>query len=359
LVLGLPRADDYGRIPAAGNHASYEYGWNTVVLLWPILLVPPAIWLINRRVERRLGTGWAFMVVRERRPLPGVALLAVAVLLLINNYPFGTPLYDTYSDENGLRPHQGLIDYVQKRGGISIWSLPEAKDFSRHEYGRLGVVTVKTDPYPEALLQTSGYTGFGAVYEDTVMVTNPGGVWDAALMAYLEGRRGNPPWGVGEVAYHETDSAGKRLDNVETVLWVKERSQAALLDALAKGRMYALERRKDYGLVLKEFSLTSEETGQSLISGETLEAPANTPFRVRVEVSATDGQRRPVPVQVIRSGLVLSSTTETTPFSVHLRDVVPQGTGGYFRLLIGSADHRIVSNPIFVRSRASLTGALP
>jgi hypothetical protein len=359
LVLGLPRADDYDRMPAAGNHASYEYGWNTVVLLWPILLVPPAVWLINRRVERRLGTGWAFMVVRERRTAPGVALLALAVLLLINNYPFGTPLYDTYSDENGLRPHQGLIDYVQKRGGISIWSLPEAKDFSRHEYGRLGVVTVKTDPYPEALLQTSGYTGFGAVYEDTVTVTNPGGVWDAALMAYLEGRRGNPPWGVGEVAYHETDSAGKRLDNVETVLWVKERSQAALLDALAKGRMYALERRKDYGLVLKEFSLTSEETGQSQISGETLEAPANTPFRVRVEVSATDGQRRPVPVQVIRSGLVLSSTTETTPFSVHLRDVVPQGTGGYFRLLIGSADHRIVSNPIFVRSRASLTGALP
>ncbi|MDO8546282.1 MAG: hypothetical protein Q7R68_02885, partial [Nitrospirales bacterium] len=117
LVLGLPRADDYDRMPAAGNHASYEYGWNTVVLLWPILLVPPAIWLINRRVERRLGTGWTFMVVRERRPLPGVALLALVVLLLINNYPFGTPLYDTYSDENGLRPHQGLIDYVQKRGG--------------------------------------------------------------------------------------------------------------------------------------------------------------------------------------------------------------------------------------------------
>ena len=359
LVLGLPRADDYGRIPAAGNHASYEYGWNTVVLLWPILLVPPAIWLINRRVERRLGTGWTFVVVRERRPAPGVALLAVAALLLISNYPFGTPLYDTYSDENGLRPHQGLIEYVRQRGGVSIWSMPEARDFSRHDYGRLGVVTVKTDPYPEALLETSGYTGFGAVYEDTVTVTNPGGVWDATLMAYLEGRRGNPPWGVGEVAYHRADSAGKRLDNVETVLWVKERSPAALLDALAKGRMYARERRKDYGLVLKEFSLMSEETGQSAISGETLEAPANAPFRVRVEVSTTDGQRRPVPVQVIRSGLVLSSTIETTPFSVQFRDVVPQGTGGYFRLLIGSADHRIVSNPIFVRSRASLTGALP
>ena len=245
LVLGLPRADDYGRMPASGNHASYEYGWNTAVLLWPILLVPPAIWLIDRRVERRLGTGWTFMVVRERRPAPGVALLALAALLLVNNYPFGTPLYDTYSDENGLRPYQGLIEYVRQRGGITIWSLPEARDFSRHEYGRLGVVTVKTDPYPEALLQTSGYTGFGAVYEDTVTVTNPGGVWDSTLMGYLEGRRGNPPWGFGEVAYHRADSAGKQLDNVETVLWVKERTPAALLDAFTKGRMYAIERRKD------------------------------------------------------------------------------------------------------------------
>ncbi len=299
------------------------------------------------------------MVLRERRPAPGVALLLLAVMLLFNNYPFGTPPYDTYSDENSVSPYQGLIDYVRQRGGVSIWSMPEARDFSRHDYGPLGSVTVKTDPYPEVLLKTSGYDGFGAIYEDTDTVTDPGGVWDAALMAYLEGRRVNPPWGIGEVAYHRADSAGKRLDNVETVVWVKERTPAALLDAIAKGRMYALERRKDYGLVLNEFSLASEESGQPKISGETLEAPANAQIRVRIEVSSTDGQRRPVSVQVIRSGLVVSSTTETTPFSVSFRDPVPHAPGGYFRLLIGSADHRIVSNPIFVRSRASMTGTLP
>ena len=132
-----------------------------------------------------------------------------------------------------------------------------------------------------------------------------------------------------------------------------------LLDALAKGRMYALERRTDYGLALNEFSLTSDETGKTAISGETLEAPANSGIRVRVEVSSTDGHRRPVPVQVIRSGLVVSATTETTPFSVQLRGVVPPGPGGYVRLMIGSADHRIISNPIFVRHQASRTETLP
>lgn len=359
LALGLTAEDDYLRLPAAGNAGAYRYGWWSVVRLLPAVLIVPAAWLIHRQVDRKVRVGRTFMMVRSRRMVPGAALMVLAGILLLNNYPYGDPLYDPYEDGNGLRPHQNVINYVRERGGLTLWSMPEAKDFNRFDYGRLGVVTVKTEPYPEALLMTTGYTGFGAVYKDTTTVTDPGDVWDAALMAYLEGRRGNPPWGVGEVAYHGTDRTGKRLDNVETVLWVKERTPAALLDAMAKGRMYAIERRKDYGLVLNEFSVTSEETGQSAISGETLEALANAPLRVRVEVSSTDGQRRPVLAQVIRSGLVLSSTTETTPFSVQLRDVVPQGAGGYFRLLIGSADHRIVSNPIFVRSRASLTGALP
>jgi len=195
LVLGLPRADDYDRLPATGNVAAYEYGWPTLFGLAPIVLIPPVIWLLNRRVERKVRVGWTFMIVRSRRVVPGVILLALAGVLLLNNYPFASPRYDPYQDGNGLRPHQELITYVREHGGMTVWSLPEAKDFNRYAYGRLGIITVKTDPYPEALLQTSGYTGFGAVYEDTVTATNPGGVWDATLMEYLEGRRGNPPPG--------------------------------------------------------------------------------------------------------------------------------------------------------------------
>jgi len=352
LVWGLPQAEDYDGIPAVGNDAAYDYGWQTVVLLWPILLVPPAIWLITRRVQRRIGVGWAAMVLRERRPAPGIALLALALLLLVHNYPFGTPRYDSYRDDNALRPHQDVMNYVGQKGGISIWSMPEARDFSRHDYGRLGRVTIKTDPYPDALLNTSGYTGFGALYEDTIRVTDPGGVWDAALLASLERRRGHPPWGVGEVAYHRADHAGKRLGNIATVFWVKEKTQAAILDAMAKGRMYAREQGRDYGLALEEFSVTSDETGQSAMSGETITASEKSAILVQVTVSATDGQRRPVPVAVIRSGLVLSATTETTPFRIQVRDVVPSGAGGYVRLLIGAAAHRIVSNPIFVRAAA-------
>jgi hypothetical protein len=350
LVLGLPTADDYTRLPAAGNRAAYQYGWMALVQLSPALLVPPAIWLLARRVDRRVRVGWTFIVVRSRRLAPGVALLLLAGLLLVNNYPFGLPLYDIYQDGHGLRPHQQLIDFVRERGGITVWSMPEARDFHRFDYGRLGIVTVRTDPYPDALVSTSGYTGFGAVYQDTTTVVNPAGVWDAALREYASGRRARPPWGFGEIAYHTAGSAGIHLYQVQTVLWVRERTPAALLDAVAKGRMYASQRTKEYGLVLNDFSLTSTGTGRTAMSGETLQADGSGAIRLRIAVAATDGTAKPVPVQVIRGGSVLTTLNETTPFSVTLDDRGPAaGETTYYRLLVGSRNPRIVTNPIFVR----------
>ena len=290
------------------------------------------------------------MVVRTRRVWPGTSMLVVAGLLLVNNYPFARPHYDFYQEGYGLRPYQDLIDYVRERGGLTFWSMPEAKDFNRFDYGRLGVVTVKTDPYSEVLRMTSGYTGFGSVYGDTITVTDPGGLWDAVLHEYMEGRRAHPPWGLSEVAYHAAGSAGTYLYSFATVLWVRERTPAALLDALAKGRMYALRREKEYGLVLNDFSLTSSASGAKVISGETLQAAASGDIRIHLAVTATDGQSRTLPVQVIRSGRVMVSQTEKTPFDVEFRDAAPAaGKTAYYRLLIGSRGSRIVTNPIFVR----------
>jgi len=350
LVMGLPTREDYAQLPVAGNRAAYEYGWMTAVWLSPVLLAIPAFWLFSHPVYKKVGAGWTLMTVRSRRMVPIVVLLTLAGLLLVNNYPFGTPLYDLYQDGNGLRPYQSLIDYVRERGGLTFWSMPEVKDFTRYTFGRLGVVTIETDPYPEALLQTSGFTGFGAVYQHFITVTDPGGLWDAVLNEYTTGRRAHPPWGLGEVAYHAAGSAGTYLYSVETVLWVKEQTPAALLDAMAKGRMYALVRAKEYGLVLSDFSLLSSATDEPVISGETLRTTASGDVRIHVAVTATDGSSRSVPVQVIRSGRVMASLTEKTPFNVEYHDVAPAaGETVYYRLLIGSPGNRIVSNPIFVR----------
>jgi len=350
LVVGLPAETDYERLPVAGNYASYEYGWPTVLWLSPALLVAPAMWLLNRRVERKVRVGWTFMVVRTRQVGPGVALLIVTGLLLVNNYPFGRPPFDVYQDGNGLQPHQRLIQYVRERGGLTVWSMPEVRDFNRYGFGRLGVVTVKTDPYTDALLRTTDYTAFGALYQDTITMTDVGDVWDAVLGEYLRGRRSSPIWGIGEAAYHGSGQAGKQLFNVETILWVKERTPSALLDAMAKGRMYILLRSKEYGLNLNEFTLISVATGEPAMSGQTLRAPASSPILVRLAVSSDDGRSRQTPVLVIRSGRLMKTGTETVPFTLTLSDTAPAaGEMSYYRLMIGTGDHRIVSNPIFIR----------
>ena len=122
LVVGLPSETDYKRLPVAGNYASYEYGWPTVLWLSPALLVAPAMWLLSRRVEWKGRVGWTSVIVRTKLVGPGVALLIVAGLLLVNNYPFGQPPFDVYRDGNGLQPHQRLIEYVRERGGVHRFS---------------------------------------------------------------------------------------------------------------------------------------------------------------------------------------------------------------------------------------------
>jgi len=290
------------------------------------------------------------MIVRTRLVVPGVALLILAGLLLVNNYPFGRPPFDVYQDGNGLQPHQRLIQYVRERGGLTVWSMPEVRDFNRFGFGRLGVVTVKTDPYTDALLQTIDYTAFGALYEDTITMTDVGGVWDAVLGEYTSGRRSSPIWGIGEAAYHRSGQAGKQLFAVETILWVRERTPSALLDAMAKGRMYTLLRNKENGLILNEFTVISEATGEPALSGQTLRAPAWSPILVRLAVSSSTGRSGQTTVLVIRSGRLMKTETETVPFTVTLQDAAPAaGEMSYYRLMVAMGDHRIVSNPIFIR----------
>src|SRR5437899_13071414 len=118
----------------------------------------------------------------------------------------------------------------------------EVRDSHLYIFGWLGIVTVKTYPYPDVLLQTRHYTSFGALYEDTITTTDSGGVWDAVLGEYASGRRATPVWGMGEAVFHSRGQAGKELFDVETILWVRERTEPALLDAMAKGRLYTLWR---------------------------------------------------------------------------------------------------------------------
>ncbi|MEW6544193.1 MAG: hypothetical protein AB1411_11340 [Nitrospirota bacterium] len=350
LAVGLASREDYDALPVNGNPGSYRYDWRTVVSLSPGLLFIPAAWFWFRRTSRTTRIGVTAYRVERRYRAPALGLAVVAGLLLLNAWPLGRPVFSAYDDRLDYRPYQAFIDEVARRGGATIWSMPEARDFNVHSYGPLGEVTVKTDPYPEALVRTTGYTGFGGVYQDTRTVMQPGGLWDLALTQYLSGQRTVPPFAVGEIAFHGINRDTRELDQVVTVFWVRDRSAAALVEALKTGRLYAVgQYQKGRGLRLDQFRVECEGGARWAESGEYLDPGTAGDLGVRLSVSATDQGAHPIAVTLVRSGEEIGRFTGTTPVSWLLGDpAVPVGRNAYYRILVEGEEMELLSNPVFV-----------
>ncbi len=350
LVLGLARAAEYRALPANGNPGSYRDGWEAAATLVPALLFAPAAWLWFRRPDRTVLGGRPLSRQATRHRGAALLLAALGGFLLWNAWPPGTPRFSAYDDRLGERPYQALIDEVTARGGVTVWSMPEARDFHVVSYGPLGPVTIKTDPYPEALIETSGYTAFGGIYQDTRTVTDPGGLWDQILGLYVNGRRAPPPFAVGELAFHGLNRDTRELDQVLTVLWVRERSVAGLLEALHAGRLYAVgQYRRGLGLRLDRFQVACDGGIRWAESGEWLSPQGARDLSVHVAVSATDGGAHPIRVTLVRSGQVLAQVDGLTPFDQTFTDGAPtSGQGRFYRVFVETEGAELLSNPVFV-----------
>ncbi len=357
LVLGLNQAEDYAALPASGNVASYRFGWETVFNFSPALLLIPALGSL-RAWRRQNESGGGGGPTRGRRRIAWTLIAAVmGGLLLVNAWPFSRPAYSSYDDQLGYRPYQALIDEAVRKGGLAVWSLPEARDRTVHSFGPLGIVTVRTDPHPEALVQTTGYTGFGGVYQDTRRVAEPGGVWDQLLSDSLRGRRSSYPVLYGEIAFHTPGQAGIELDQVVNVLWVREWSRAGVLEAMRAGRLYAVgQYRRDARMRLDEFRV---EVGHgSALSGETVHVAGNTKVTVKVAVSMIGAEPRSVALSLIRSGQVVARHEGKTPLQYsYVDEARDEREPVFFRVAVTGAGE-IVSNPIFVIPKRSGEGSL-
>ncbi len=343
LVFGLTDPAALRSLPTSGNAAVGRFTWAAAVDLVPsLLLIPGAMALATRRrALHRVGR--AVVVVRRRRWLAGGVLCVLGAAALARAWPFTTDPYSPYEDL-GLTPHQDLIDHVDRLGGATVWSLPEARDSGEQWFGPLRVAW-RTDPYPDDLLRTARYTAFGAVYEDTTRFELPGGGWDRLLAQYLAGERSRPAWAVGESGFHGF-TAGKSIGPLQTVFLVGERSDRGVLDALRRGRMYALQRVPETGLGLAEFAV-SDEDGAAAVSGETLRVREGTSLEVRVGLEALDGSARDVRVTLVRNGAIAGAWAGATPLRRVHREVF-EGAPVYYRLDVRGPG-RVLSNPIFVR----------
>ena len=344
LVFGLTDPQALAALPVAGNARGGTYGAQSLVDAAPALLVIPGLALIVRRraVRKRLGRG-AVVVVQRRAWALGLILCGLGVAAVARGWPFTSHGLSTWHDQ-GIAPYQALIDHVDAAGGITMWSLPEARDIGEQYVGPVRVGWL-TEPYADDLLRTFRYTAFGAVYEDTSTFDAPGGGWDRLLAEYARGERSRPAWAMAESAFHN-HTAGKQVGPIQTVFLATEKTEAGILDALRRGRMYALQRTRELGFDLTEFSATAG--GVTVGMGETLRAPAGTPIEVRLALDASDGGRHDVKVSVLRNGRLAVLERTATPYRGVVREV-GDGTPLVLRVEARGAGQRVLSNPIFVK----------
>jgi hypothetical protein len=308
-----------------------------------LLLIPGLVLLLRRRpVRQRLGRG-AVVVVRQRAWLRGGALCLIGLVALVRGWPFLTDRFPTWQPA-GMEPYQALIDRVDRLGGASVWSFPEARDIGERHYGPIRVGWL-TEPYPDDLLKTFRYAAFGAVYEDTTTFEQPGGSWDRMLTEYARGERSRPAWAVGESGFHGF-TAGKQIGPVQTVFLVEHKTTTGVLEALRRGRMYALQRTRELGFDLTQFTAAA---GTVLAqAGETLRVAAGTPIELTVAVEASDGRAHDARLTIVRNGRIAALERGATPLRVVHREIT-DGTPLVLRVEARDAQRRVLSNPIFIR----------
>jgi hypothetical protein len=343
LILGLEHAEDLAALPLPGTARwPGATGWATGLLALP--LAAAGVWFFRRRTAR-VERWRQYRIRHERRHrLAGTALVALAFLLGANCLLAVTPSWDPHAGPQGHAPHQAVIDAAESRGGISVWSLPEARDLHVHQ--RAGItVTLRTEPYPQALADTRNYTAFGALYWDTTSLEAPGGLWDRLLLEHVAGLRPRWPAAVAESAFHYHGQAGKALDDAQTVFLVSAPTPAAVLEALRAGRAYAHLRAEEYALLLDGFTVNG--TGP----GDTASPPPGEPPRIAVALASSDGRPRSAEARLIRNGAVMAERKGPTPLAFTLEDRdAPQAGAWYYRLDVrGEKGARLITNPVFVR----------
>jgi hypothetical protein len=350
-------------LPVVGNRHHRHYGIGSLTLFLPgMLLVVLSLRRLGRRASRP----------SRARSLSLLGLLLVGACLLWTNFPYKVASLSPYDTAAGDQPAQQLFDHVARNGGLSFWSMPEARDEREHAIGPVSV-RLSTRPYPGALTDTHGFTGFGGVYADTVAAWAPGNVWDAALLEFLRRQRDAAPWLIGESAFHYAGHAEKQIDDILTVLLVEEEGPAAVLDALAEGRAYALRREPEGpDLRLPEFALIAAETADPAVDsraprtgriGDTLllHRGAEPSFDLVLQVDDDAGSEVAVRVDVVRNGRLHHRVEGTTPLHERWSELLAENEeAAFYRVVVrGPRPAHVVSNPIFVRrgARTSATSA--
>jgi len=207
LAVGLKDAGDYAMLPVIGNKKALALPFiaRNLYLFWPLLLIGAgAVWCKRRRMRA------------------GLIAVAIGAVFLVNNFPFRYYRFDQYRGDQGSKPYQGYIDYVNAQGALAFWVHPEACNQCR-----VGNVRIDTEAYPLELYRTSGYTGFSILYDGEKKIGAHAGMWDRLLEAYCQGKRRQPAWAIGTLGFDNTGDLGAALEDLRTVVLAERFSRAS------------------------------------------------------------------------------------------------------------------------------------
>ncbi len=330
LIVGMSNPEDYNNLPILHGRPSSRY----LEALMPGFLIFLAAFLLSFYLVYQKG----------KMRLYGILMAIFSLALMVDHHPFKSSRFDPYHGARGEAPFQDVIDYARSRGGLVFWAHPES-NYSKNGV-QTGPVKLMTEPYPEALIESKNYTGFAALYGDSLTATKAGMHWDRVLLDYCNGDRAEPIWGIAGSDFHaEKDGAG--LDTFQTVFLVESRRPKDILTALERGRIYAVRKAAEFRLSLDQFLIKDEQTGNRAVQGEELRL--DRPPVVAGRLSATDGGHYAVAVAIIRGGKPIWSFDGETPLNFQFVDHVQWSGKTFYRLDVsGKAAGQLLSNPIFV-----------
>ncbi len=331
LTMGMEQPETYEQLPVIHNKYAKKY----LRIAFPEIILMAILFIVSIILVRWKGLC----------RVAGILIILWVVLSIADRSQLKSSPFDQYQGDQGIAPYQLFIDYVEKSGGLTYWNYPETQTGVR----KLGYIYVDTPPYPQVLEESRNYTGFAALYGDRITITEPGNLWDKVLGEYCAGLRTRPVWGIATADFHEEGGSAETLGNYATVLLVKKRTHAEVMNALKQGRCYAYQGRYPQSVVMEEFSVGSSLNAAAKgYSGECIQLEGHPRIKIDLKSNNEKGRSSQVKVRLIRRGEVIATFESALPLSVEYEDTaVDRNNRSYYRFdMIGEGT--LVSNPIFV-----------
>ena len=344
IVIGLNNANEYRDLPIISNkYKRLNFGFSSFLQLWPALIFFLGLYLFSRRkfiYIDDLGRDLSAPNFLARRI--GITAIIISIMFLINNFPFAISFkFNPYHGDQGILPYQRLIDYANFHNAMTFWMSVESK--VQDNFSGINFFTL---PHKEDLFSSSGFTGFSVIYGNARTIHNPGAEWDQLLNDYCLGKRDRSLWGIGETGFKGDPD---EIDYIHNVLFLKEFNKKGVLDALKKGRLYAIWGNKNE-VRLVDFSIKDVQTGQVAYMGD--ELITKTSVKIYIKVYQSANNQGLVNVRLIKNGEVIKSfETKEGKFNYEIFDEITNDRNKNFYRLLITGPSEIVSNPIFVKRR--------